>query len=200
MTSQLDSFEAELLTDLRTIVATRAAEPDSVPRRTRRRRWLLAPAGIAAGAVAGLLFLPGIGPQPAYAVTVDGRGGVHVRVTRLDDASGLQAALAKHDIAADVQYLGDDMQCAPDRYADAPTHRGAFSFSAGDGYGYRVDLAPGVIRAGETLVIAASRISPTGDPDGDGLSDDGGSWITVGVAVGPVGPCVQVPAEDPPSA
>ena len=86
------------------------------------------------------------------------------------------------------------MQCAPGRYDDAPSHPGDFSFSVGDRYGYKVDLDPSVIRDGETLVISASRLTPTGDPDGDGISDEGGSNTSVGVASGEVAPCLPVPA------
>ena len=48
----------------------------------------------------------------------------------------------------------------------------------------------GVVRDGETLVISASRTSPTGDLDGDGVSDEGGATVSVGVASGTVGACV----------
>lgn len=194
MTTELDSFETDLLNQLRALVAARAAEPTPAPRRS-RRRWLLAPIGAAAAALTALGWLAGIGSEPAYAVTVDGTGEVHVRVHRLDDASGLRKALQAQGITADVQYLAADTECAPGRYVDAAPRPGTFSFTAGAGYGYSIDLARGVVHRNETLVIEASRTSPTGDPDGDGVADQGGSWVSVGVASGAVTPCVPVPRQ-----
>lgn len=200
MTTQLDSFETALLAELRSVVSARGVEPGRAPSRPPVRRRLLAPLGIAAAAVTAVVVVPGLGSEPAYAVTVDGSGEVHVRVERFEDAAGLEQALEAQGIAADVTYLADDMQCAPGRYDDAPSHPGDFSFSVGAGYGYKVDLDPGVLRDGETLVISASRLTPTGDPDGDGVSDGGGSYASVGVASGEVAPClpVRASAEDRP--
>lgn len=197
MTNELDSFERALLTELRGIVEARAAQAAPATRGG-RGRWLLAPAGIAAVAVAAVVWTFGMAPEPAYAVTVDGQGEVHVRVHRLDDAAGLERALEAQGISADVQYLPENTECAPGRYVDAAPRPGDFTFAAGDGYGYSVDLDPGVVRGNETLVIAASRITATGDPDGDGVSDMGGAWVSVGVAQGPVAPCAPVPRQEQP--
>ena len=43
-------------------------------------------------------------------------------ITRFDDAAGLQAALARHGIAARIDYLPDGQVCAPGGYTDAPWH------------------------------------------------------------------------------
>lgn len=192
MTSRLDSFETALLAELRATVSARRTEPSPAPHRARRRRWLLAAVGVTAATVTALAVLPGTGPQPAYAVTIDGNGEVHVRIHRLEDASGLKSALKAQGITADVRYIAPNMMCAPGRYAEAPTHSGKFHFTVG-GDGYTIDLGPGVIHAGETLVIAASRVSPTGASDADGISNLGGTWAQVGVATGKVAPCVPVP-------
>ena len=192
MTSQLDSFESALLAELRAVVSARGSEPRPAPRRPGRRRWLVAAVGVAVAAVTALALLPGLGQQPAYAISVDGNGEVHVRIHRLEDASGLEAALKAQGVTADVRYIGPDLRCPPGRYVDAPSHPGKFHFEVGSD-GYTIDLGPGVIRPGETLVIAASRLSPTGDPDGDGISNMGGTWAEVGVASGKVAPCVPIP-------
>jgi hypothetical protein len=193
--TQLDTYETALLAELRAVVAGRPAP--APPRRSWNRRWLLVPVGITAATVTALLVLPGTGPEPAYAVTVDGDGEVHVRVHSLADAQGLERALEQQGIAADVTYLADDTECAPGRFDEAPNASGSFRFSMGDGYGYSIDMDAGVVRDGETLVISASRTSPTGDPDGDGVSDEGGATVSVGVASGTVGACVPVPFTGP---
>ncbi len=176
MTTQLDHFETALLAELRSVVEERRA-----PRRS-RRRYLYA--GLAAAAAAGVavLVLPGTGAQPAYAVTTDGDGDVHVRVHSLEDADGLEKALAAQGVAADVTYLPDDMVCAEGRYVQAPDTAGDFSFSSGRDYGYSVDMDAGVVRQGETLVISASQFGDTG------------ATVSVGVATGAVAACDPVPA------
>jgi hypothetical protein len=90
------------------------------------------------------------------------------------------------------------MECAPGRYNDAPSNPGDLSF-VGDGHGYKINLDAGVFHDGETLVISASRLTPLGAPDGDGVSDEGGSATSVGVASGEVGPCLPVPVSSLPS-
>jgi hypothetical protein len=178
MTTQLDHFETALLAELRSVVEER--------RPRRRRRYLYA--GMAAAAAAGVtvLVVPGIGNQPAYAVTTDVDGEVHVRVHSLEDADGLEQALAAEGVAADVTYLADGMTCADGRYEQAPDTAGDFSFSTGRDYGYSVDMDAGVVRPGETLVIAASQLGDTG------------AIVSIGVATGAVAPCDPVAAPAPP--
>ncbi len=193
MTSSLDTFETALLTELRGYVAQRPADSGppapSARRKHHRRRW--AYAVLAAASVAGIavLALPGTGPSPAYAVTEGNDGEVHVRVDRIDDAAGLERALAEHGVAADVTYLPANQVCAPGRYDEAsPQPRGTgMSFAMGTG-GYRVDLAPGAIRDGETIVISISRLTDLG------VGESGGITGSIGIATGPVSACVPVPA------
>lgn len=93
----LDTYEQSLLTELRRHVAERSTTPER--RRVRRRWWIAAPVGVA-GAVAAFLALA---PSAAYAVVEDD-GDIVVTVHRLDDAEGLERALAEHGIAAEVEY------------------------------------------------------------------------------------------------
>jgi hypothetical protein len=97
----LDNYEHSLLTELREHVATRAAAP--APRRRARRRWALGavPAGVATAVGIGLALS---GPSGAYAVEEAGNGDVVVTIHRLDDAAGLERALASHGVTADVRY------------------------------------------------------------------------------------------------
>jgi hypothetical protein len=96
----LDHFEQSLLTELRGHVAERAVAA-STSRRSRRWRWAAVPAGAAAAIVAAVMLVSQ--PAAAYAVTESG-GDVVVTISRLDDAAGLEKALAEHGITADVEY------------------------------------------------------------------------------------------------
>ncbi|GAB3170690.1 hypothetical protein GCM10027059_37500 [Myceligenerans halotolerans] len=94
----LDTYEQSLLTELRRHVAERSPAPDR--RRAGRRWWIAAPVG-AAGAAAAAFFA--LAPSAAYAVTEE-HGDLVVLVHRLDDAEGLEQALAEHGITAEVEY------------------------------------------------------------------------------------------------
>ncbi len=102
----MNTFEQSLLTELREHVAARA------PRRSRRWRWAAVPvAALAAGATVFAMQ-----PNPAYAVSDSGEEVVII-VKRLDDADGLEKALAEHGIEAEVDYSGNDTASVD---ADAP--------------------------------------------------------------------------------
>ncbi len=106
----LDHYEQSLLTDLREHVAHRADQrPHPVTHRARRWRLAAVPAALVAVIVAGLMLLQ---PSGAYAVTRSG-GEVVVTIKRLDNAAGLQRALADHGIKADVDYSAKALP-APD--------------------------------------------------------------------------------------
>jgi hypothetical protein len=106
--TQLDSFETALLTELRREVVEHPAVPSLSPspmRRPRRRRRLAAAGATAvAASVVAVFGLGGSGGSPAYAVAEDGDGDVTVTIHQLDDATGLEQALAAHGIDADVSY------------------------------------------------------------------------------------------------
>jgi hypothetical protein len=104
---QLDGFETRLLVALRTDIGTRAdaGQRAGTPVRHRpRARWSFAAAGgVAAAAVAGVLVLQP-GPAAAYAVDEQPGGDVVVTIHRLDDAAGLERALADKGVDAVVEY------------------------------------------------------------------------------------------------
>jgi hypothetical protein len=106
--NQLDSFESALLAELRRHVAE---QPVRVPARPRHRRRLVAigATGVAASVVT-VFGLGGTGGSPAYAVGTNADGDVVVTVHRLDDAAGLEQALAAKGIDADVSYDADGTQ------------------------------------------------------------------------------------------
>ncbi|MEZ0577265.1 hypothetical protein [Nocardioides sp. MH1] len=99
---ELDGFDRALLTELRLV----AAEGAPAPRRTRR----IALAGTGAAAVAATVVgVTTLGsPAAAYAVAETGDGDVVVTIRELEDASGLEDALADHGIDADVDYDSSD--------------------------------------------------------------------------------------------
>ena len=112
----LDRFETKLLDELRAHVATRpeVATPPPPSRRPHRRgRWAAGLAAAAAAATAYVVVSPG-GPavSPAYAVTQQADGDVVVTIHRLEDAAGLEAALAEHGIEAEVDFEPDQFDVA----------------------------------------------------------------------------------------
>lgn len=100
--TDLDPFDRALLTELRLV----AAEGAPRARRTTRKRWALSGAGIAAAAVTAF-GISTLGSPAAYAVEEDGDGDVVITIRELDDASGLERALADHGIDAEVDYRAD---------------------------------------------------------------------------------------------
>lgn len=108
----LDSFESALLSELRDVVAERSA---TQPRR-RRKPVLVAVAAattVAASVGAVVLGLGTGGPAPAaaYSVSAEDDGDIVVQIRRLDDADGLERALAEHGITAEVSYGGETDAC-----------------------------------------------------------------------------------------
>ena len=68
MTTQLDPFEDRVLAALREHVTERTAAPPA-PERRRTAGWWVAGIGVAATvAAAGLVLVPGLGPESAYSV------------------------------------------------------------------------------------------------------------------------------------
>ncbi|WP_206055951.1 hypothetical protein, partial [Nocardioides sp.] len=68
----------------------------------RRRIAALATVAVAAGSVAvGALVLR---PDPAFAVQTEADGDVVVTIASLEDADGLERALAEHGVEAEVSY------------------------------------------------------------------------------------------------
>jgi hypothetical protein len=95
MTTDLDTFETALLAELRSVVADRP----------RRRARTLTLGGVAASVAAAVgIGLAVGGSSPAFAVHQQADGDVVVTINRLDDAKGLEQALAAQGVTADVDY------------------------------------------------------------------------------------------------
>ena len=97
----LDNFESALLTELRAHVAERSATR-RVRRTIGRRAAALAAAAAVAGAVAAGVV--GLRPDPAFAVERRADGDIVVTVFDLSDAAGLERALAREGVTAEVTY------------------------------------------------------------------------------------------------
>lgn len=186
MNRDLDTFETALLAELRQAVAARSNTTPRVATKASRtstsRKITLTAA--AAAATALMALLPGAFSSPAYAVAEGASGEVTVSIDRLEDAQQLQEALKDHGVTADVRYLGDNLQCQPNRFTPAPSAPGSrTTFSVGTN-GITVVLDRRDVNNGQTVVIAASSM-------GNGIHGE------VGVAAGAVAPCQQVPLPNP---
>lgn len=113
----LDGFETRLLGELRTVVADRAdsgsAQQPQQSRQPRLRRVALVAASVAALAVGGAVVAPRLLASPAFAIETAADGDTVITINRLEDAAGLEDALADHGIEADVTYGG----AAPETYS-----------------------------------------------------------------------------------
>lgn len=188
--NQLGHFEEQLLTELRQVVAERAA---AAPRPGRSRgRLVLATAGaglLAAALVFGVPAVNGDRTPAAHAVTSNDDGSVTITVTRLEDPEGLERQLAAHGITADVSFAPPDKMCRPGRV--------------------RFDREPSPLRTARLMVAEGSDVL-TLDPaetegrtlvlegrDGTLPQDETRTFVITHLVVsGPVAPCelVDVPA------
>ncbi|MDZ5619823.1 hypothetical protein SFC88_03245 [Nocardioides sp. HM23] len=113
--TDFDSFDRALLTELREVAA------EGAPTRVRRtrKRWAFAASGLAAAAVT-TIGVTSLGSSAAYAVEETGSGAIVITIRELDDADGLEEALADHGIAADVDYQSDGFGSGPEDGQDIP--------------------------------------------------------------------------------
>lgn len=170
-------LDARALTDLQRVTMTRPA------RRRPHRRLVLAAAGVAALAVAATVSGLG-GGDPVYAVTRNDDGTVVVKIVRFEDADGLEAAIEKYGVNAEVDYLPWGKICKQPRYTVAPTADQQAAIASSDETGDTILLRPGDFGADETLVIVhSSSTQPAGVKVGSVLQL---------VAKGVVAPCEPV--------
>jgi hypothetical protein len=100
--ANLDSFESALLAELRAHVVARSI--DQPARRPVGRRLAALAAAAAVAAVAAATGLAGLRPDPAFAVERQGDGDIVVTILHLSDTAGLEHALAKNGVTAQVTY------------------------------------------------------------------------------------------------
>jgi hypothetical protein len=117
---ELDSFERELLAELRSAVIQRnAATADSrpQPKRPKRTRLVAAAGSVAVAALAGGSLV--LGGSPAFAVDTAPGGAVVIRIHELKDAGALESALAKEGVEASVDYSGHGSSLTVNEQGDA---------------------------------------------------------------------------------
>lgn len=186
-TPPLDTFETALLIELKSVVRETATVPPAraplgPARFGQRLRWYAPAAGLVAAALAVVLLAVNLWPTPAYAVSGGHNEKVTVRVNRLEGAEGLEQALRKRGIPADVTYLPAGKQCAPGRYAWLRTPGLTLSVSAKR---FEVTIPPNSVGKDNTFVLSAAVVVI---PDGVRAS------VEFDIATGPVRPCRVVDA------
>ena len=213
-----NDFEERLLDRLKAVVAERdaaAAGPEAAsgsPRRRPRRRARLALAGAAALVVAATILVLNSGgdnTSKAFAVEPQEGGGVTIRIYSLDDAEGLERALERAGITAQVNWLPAGTTCRERRLTPSTVRTSmggkiggftiggpapALTIGVMSARQYReqrstpnVSLDPRSFRPDQAVVISGSPIPYGGDPEG-------GYQAQLQVVEGPVEPCEPVAA------
>lgn len=224
-------FEERLLAELKAVVADRAAAAarmEAEDHVAAKPAWLrFGPrfalgAGIALAAVAAALIVSagGDNPSKAFAVVPREGGGVTIEIYNLEDASGLESALAEAGIRSQVTWLPVGKVCREPHYKPSIVHLpgggtlsgmtmggpgGPMTIAVGSTQRYRESF--GKHRRGEisddelanlNLDPAAFRpdqsVVISGTPTPFNGDPEGGSIASLGVAEGPVEPCQPVPA------
>lgn len=208
-----DDFEQRLLGRLKAVVAERGAEQASegaASPSTWRRAPRLALGLVAAlvAAVAVLVFSSGSDNTPrAFAVEPQEGGGVTIRVYSLEDAAGLEDALEKAGVEAQVTWLSPGTFCREPRFTPSQARLpgggrlgastiggpGALTISVASTEQARkrplanVNLDPAAFRRDQSVVLWGSPRPYRGDPEG-------GFQAQFAVAEGPVEPCEPLAA------
>ncbi|MGW1990466.1 hypothetical protein [Embleya sp. NPDC001921] len=182
-------FQEQLLTELRGVVAEKAATPAPRPGISRRRKATITGAiAVAMGAAVAVVVPVVVGggaTSPAYAVEREQDGSITVRVREYTDPAGLRDRLRDLGVDAVVDFVPLNRQCAEPRAAFAEFDPLLFTSEAptegAEGY---MRLHPDRIAAGRTLVL---EIHYRNDARTHVSSD------RARLATGPVAPCVLVP-------
>jgi hypothetical protein len=150
-------LDARALTDLQRVTSS-GNRPPRIARPG--RRIALAATGIAALAAAAVVV--DFGESPAFAVERNDDGTVTVQIERFEDADGIEAAIERYGVNAEVDYLPWGKTCRQPRYTVAPTadQQAAtpVADSSSDGVQLSIVLRPGDFAADETLVIVHSNL------------------------------------------
>jgi hypothetical protein len=227
------NFEERLLVRLKAVVAERGAAaarsgaPVAASPGPRRRRPLrLALAGAVALAVAVVVLIVssgGGGTSRAFAVEPQAGGGVAIKIYSLEDAAGLEAALEKAGIPAQVDWLKAQTTCAERKLTPSIVRTPLGGKSRGIEIGgptpaltigvMTTEQYRAIARAEKGRALAGDRegdslpsisfdprsfrpgqsVVIVGSPEPHGGDPEGGYRASVEVVEGPVPPCVRVP-------
>jgi hypothetical protein len=199
---QLGTFEEQLLTQLKDVVATRAADraapvTDRSARRHRRRLVLAggAAAGLAAVAVAVVVGPSVFGPDTsaAYAVDRDPDGSIRVSIFDYRDPKGLQRRIESFGVKAAVDYLPAGMTCREPRADFVPAQRmprEMVDWAPLRSKDHYFKVHPQYIGPDQTFVYTVQVSNG---------SHDRTQRAAIRLANGPVAPCTPVPGDVVPS-
>ncbi len=227
-------FEERLLAELKAVVADRAAaaaRTEAEDRTAAKPAWrrlgprLALGAGIALAAVAAALVVSagGDNPSKAFAVVPREAGGVTIEIYSLEEAAGLEQALADAGIPSQVSWLPAGTVCREPHYTHSEVKTalgGKIGGVGGSGpeawtigvmtteqyRNQRQKYARGEISAEEfhnstgNITLDPAEFRPdqsvvlSGTPVPYNGDPEGGSIETLGIAEGPVEPCEPVPA------
>jgi hypothetical protein len=140
-----------------------------------------AAAGVAAVATVAVIVSGGTG-TPAYAVTSGADGSVDTTINRLQDADGLEAALAEEGINADITFLPAGQTCVEPRGEQGEVDAGKLNVIIDKDNKISFDIKAGQIPADHTLVLVV-------------IGQDSVPIANLQVIKGEVAPCEPVPGE-----
>ena len=226
-------FEERLLAVLKAVVADRtaaAARTEAEDRTAAKPAWrrlvprLALGAGIALAAVAAALVVSagGDNPSKAFAVVPREGGGVTIKIYSLEEAAGLEQALADAGIPSQVSWLPAGTVCREPHYTHSEVKTALGGKIGGVGGSgpeawtigvmtteqYRIQrqrYARGEISAEEfhnstgNITLDPAEFRPdqsvvlSGTPVPYNGDPEGGSIETLGIAEGPIEPCEPVP-------
>jgi hypothetical protein len=161
--STLTALEDRRLTELKEIVAIRAAAmPAVAPARRRRRilRPVLALGTAAASAAVALVASTG-GGTPAYAVTRQPGGIVDITLTNYRDTGQLSAELRKLGVPASVFYVPAGRECLQDSAAEvtdipAGLYQPPQNIPGVRGVSWQMQINTGLFKPGQFLIFGLS--------------------------------------------
>jgi hypothetical protein len=154
---QGDDFEGRLLAHLKALVAERdaaaterqaadAVTPAPVWRRRGPRLALVGALALAAVVVALIASAGGDDGSKAFAVEPQPGGGVTIQIYSLEDASGLETALAEAGVRSQVTWLAAGMACREPHYKPSVVHLpgggvlGGMTISGPGGEGIKISV------------------------------------------------------------